>query len=124
HRAVARRLAEESIVLLANTGGMLPIAKTAKVAVVGPLADEPLAFFGCYSMPRHLGSRTDGAGVQVATLLDALREELPDVVHARGCDVSSDDRSGFAEAVTTARSAEIVVAVVGDEAGLFGRGTS
>jgi len=62
--------------------------------------------------------------VQVATLLDALREELPDVVHARGCDVSSDDRSGFAEAVTTARSAEIVVAVVGDQAGLFGRGTS
>ena len=129
-RAIARRLAEESVVLLANDGGAgshraLPLARTAgTVAVVGPLADDPLAFFGCYSMPRHLASRTDGAGVQVSTLLGALREELPQVVHARGCDVRTPDRSGFAEAVATASSAEMIVAVVGDEAGLFGRGTS
>ncbi len=124
HRAIARRLAEESIVLLANPGDALPVAKTAKVAVVGPLANDPLAFFGCYTMPRHLASHTDGPGVQVATLLAALREELSDVTYARGCDVRTVDRSGFAEAVATARSAEMVFAVVGDEAGLFGRGTS
>jgi len=92
--------------------------------VVGTLADDPLAFFGCYTMPRHLRTGTDGAGVQVTTLLDALREELPDVVYARGCDVRGTDKSGFAEAVATVRSAELIVAVVGDEAGLFGRGTS
>ena len=124
HRAIARRLAEESVVLLANSGGALPLPAAAKVAVVGPLADDPLAFFGCYSMPRHLATRTDGAGVQVTTLLDALCEVLPDVEYARGCDVRGVDRSGFADAVATARSAELVVAVVGDEAGLFGRGTS
>jgi beta-xylosidase len=124
HRAIARRLAEESIVLLANPSDALPVARTAKVAVVGPLANDPLAFFGCYTMPRHLRSHTDGPGVQVATLLAALREELTDVTYARGCDVRTVDRSGFAEAVATARSAEIVFAVVGDEAGLFGRGTS
>jgi beta-xylosidase len=62
--------------------------------------------------------------VQVSTLLAALREELPTVTYALGCEVRSDDTSGFAEAVATARSAEIVLAVVGDEAGLFGRGTS
>jgi beta-xylosidase len=123
-RALARRLAEESVVLLANNGQALPLAPGGRLAVVGPLADDPLAFFGCYSMPRHLASRTDGAGVEVTTLLDALRAELPDVVHARGCDVRTDDRSGFAEAVATSRSAEMIVAVVGDEAGLFGRGTS
>ena len=123
-RALARRLAEESVVLLANNGQALPLAPGGRVAVVGPLADDPLAFFGCYSMPRHLASRTDGAGVEVTTLLDALRAELRDVVHARGCDVRTDDRSGFAEAVATSRSAEMIVAVVGDEAGLFGRGTS
>jgi len=122
-RALARRLAEESIVLLANDG-TLPIAKPAKVAVVGALADDQLAFFGCYTMPRHLATRTDGAGVEVTTLLAALREELPDAVYARGCDVRGADQSGFAEAVATARSAELIVAVVGDEAGLFGRGTS
>jgi beta-xylosidase len=130
-RALARRLAEESVVLLANDGGALPLAPAGgeggdpgRVAVIGPLADDPLAFFGCYTMPRHLASPTDGAGVEVTTLLDALRAELPDVVHARGCDVRTDDRSGFAAAVASARSAEKIVAVVGDEAGLFGRGTS
>jgi beta-xylosidase len=124
HRAIARRLAEESVVLVANPGGALPVKPATKVAVVGPLADDPLAFFGCYTMPRHLASHTDGPGVHVATLLAALREQLPDVTHARGCDVRTADTSGFAEAVATARSAEIVLAIVGDEAGLFGRGTS
>ena len=126
-RAVARRLAEESVVLLANDG-TLPLAaadgQAGRVAVVGPLADDPLAFFGCYSMPRHKGLRTDGPGVEVTTLLGALRAELPDVVHARGCDVRGGDKSGFAGAVATVRSAEVIIAVVGDEAGLFGRGTS
>ncbi len=127
HRALARRLAEESIVLVANDG-TLPLARPAgpgqRVAVIGPLADDPLAFFGCYSMPRHLRGGTDGAGVQVATVLGALREELAGVSYARGCDVRGSDKSGFAGAVATARSADVIVAVVGDEAGLFGRGTS
>jgi beta-xylosidase len=115
------------VVLLANDG-TLPLAtaggQAGRVAVVGPLADDPLAFFGCYSMPRHKGLRTDGPGVEVTTLLGALRAELPDVVHARGCDVRGGDKSGFAEAVATVRSAKVIVAIVGDEAGLFGRGTS
>src|ERR1700733_11132267 len=128
-RDIARRLAEESVVLLANGRQALPLPKTARVAVIGPLADDPLAFFGCYTMPRHLQHQAwfDGggrAGVEVATVLAALREELPDVGYARGCDVATADRSGFAEAVARARSAELVVAVVGDEAGLFGHGTS
>jgi hypothetical protein len=96
--------------------------------VVGPLADDQLAFFGCYSMPRHLGhlakGNTDGAGVAVATLLAALREELPDATYTRGCDVRGDDRSGIDAAVAAAREADVVIAVVGDEAGLFGHGTS
>ena len=55
-RDIARRLAEESVVLLANDRRALPLPKTARVAVIGPLADDPLAFFGCYTMPRHLAA--------------------------------------------------------------------
>src|SRR5262249_19707839 len=86
-RAVARRLAEESGIRPATPVAGLPLAKGAKIAVVGPLAAEPLAFFGCYSMPRHLGHlnrATDGPGVEVATLLDALREEGADVTYEPG----------------------------------------
>jgi beta-xylosidase len=135
-RNIARRLAEESVILLANgvsdSGSrVLPLAANARIAVVGPLADEPLAFFGCYSMPRHLGhvrrfdGSSGGAGVEVATLLDALRAEGVNVTgHAPGCTVRTLDESGFAEAVSSTRSADVIVAVVGDEAGLFGHGTS
>jgi hypothetical protein len=61
----------------------------------------------------------------VSTLLAALLGEGADVTgYARGCDVRAQDESGFAEAASQARSADVVVAVVGDEAGLFGHGTS
>ncbi len=127
-RALARQLAERSIVLLANGSDALPLRATARIAVVGPLADDPLAYFGCYTFPRHVGHAHPGAGpgVPVMPLLGALREELPEarIGHAAGCGVRGDDRSGFAAAVECARAADIVVAVLGDEAGLFGRGSS
>jgi beta-xylosidase len=126
NRALARRLAEESVILLANPVGALPLPEGAQVAAVGPLADDPLAFFGCYTMPRHLGDRYPETGTSVAvdTVRAALAERFPAVTYARGCDVRAADRSGFAAAVDAARAADVVVAVVGDQAGLFGRGTS
>jgi len=133
HRALARRLAEESVVLLANEGAadsgpVLPLRPGASIAVIGPLAADPLAFFGCYSMARHLGDRYPEAvdGVPVTTLIDALADELPGatISHARGCDVRAQDRSDFAHAAAHAAEADLVVAVLGDQAGLFGRGTS
>jgi len=128
HRGLARQLAEESVVLLANRDASLPLRPDASIAVVGPLANDPLAFFGCYSMPRHLGGRYAMAieGPDATTLLDALRAELPaaEISYEAGCAVRGTDRSGFAHAVVHAEEADVVVAVLGDEAGLFGRGTS
>jgi beta-xylosidase len=128
HRGLARRLAEESIVLLANRDAVLPLRPDASIAVIGPLAKDPLAFFGCYSMPRHLGGRYAEAieGPPAATFLDALRAELPgaQISHASGCAVRGTERSGFAHAAAHAAEADVVVAIVGDQAGLFGRGTS
>jgi beta-xylosidase len=128
HQQLARRLAEESIVLLANDQRLLPLSGTARLALLGPLADDPQAGLGCYTFPRHVGYRYPdlGTGVPLHSLLAALREELPDaaISHVRGCDVRSADRSRIADAAATAAAADVAVVVLGDEAGLFGRGSS
>jgi beta-glucosidase len=64
-------------------------------------------------------------GIEVPTVLEALRTEFgaDQITWAAGCDVDTDDRSGFDEAVAVAAAADVAVLVVGDHAGLFGRGT-
>ncbi|WP_024874493.1 glycoside hydrolase family 3 N-terminal domain-containing protein [Saccharomonospora piscinae] len=128
HRALARDLAERSVVLLSNDGALPLPPATRRIALVGPCADDPLTFLGCYSYPNHVLPRYPDLdrGLDVPSLAEALRAELPgarlDVVP--GCEVRDDDRSGFAEAVAAASEAEVCVAVVGDRAGMFGEGTS
>ncbi|MER6619882.1 glycoside hydrolase family 3 N-terminal domain-containing protein [Streptomyces sp. NPDC000931] len=128
NRALARRLAEESVVLLDNPDGLLPLAPGTRIAVVGPRADDALAMLGCYSFPSHVLPHHPGvpAGIGIPTVLESLRAELPDakVTFAPGCDTSDPDTGGFAEAVARAAEADVCVAVLGDRAGLFGRGTS
>ena len=126
HRRLARRLAEESIVLLSNDG-TLPLPPRRRIAVLGPNADRPEALFGCYSfinhvLPHHPGVET---GIEVATVLDAIRDEFAftSVASALGCGVDDDDRSGFAAALAAVAEADIAVLVMGDHAGMFGRGT-
>src|SRR5690606_1541073 len=106
------------------------------VAVVGPLADDPAAMLGCYTFPCHAGrnsiSGDEGPtelgplAVEIPTVLAALREELPEAVltHVPGCAVADTDVSGVAAAVEAAAGADVCIAVLGDHAGLFGRGTS
>jgi beta-glucosidase len=128
NRGIARELAERSVVLLANDRGALPLAQPTTVALVGPCADDPRAFLGCYSYPVHVLPRHPhlGLGVAVPTLSDALRAELPGtaVTAYAGVPLVEPDRSGIPDAVRAARDADVVVAVVGDRAGMFGRGTS
>ncbi len=132
NRALARELAERSIVLL-DAGTALPLAGAGRpplrrLAVVGPCAGDPRTFMGCYAFPNHVLPNHPGLGlgIEVASAVDALRAELPDVeiVHEPGCSVLGEDRSGLAGAVEAARDADVCVALVGDLAGLFGRGSS
>lgn len=130
HRQIAERLAEESVVLLANTGALpLDVPAGGTVAVVGPNAESTAALFGCYSFANHVLSQYPGRelGLDVPTVRAALAEELgPGVstAYARGCDVRGTDTSGFAEAVDLVERADVAIVVMGDLAGLFGRGTS
>ena len=80
HDALARRAAQESIVLLKNDGGVLPLSKNLRrLAVIGPTADDTMALLGNYY----------GTPAKPVTVLQGIREALPktDVVYARGADL-------------------------------------
>ncbi len=128
HQELARRLAEESVVLLSNDGTLpLDLRPAARVAVIGPNADRAEALMGCYSFANHVLAHHPGLpiGFEIPTVAGALRAVLgeSEVVLAEGCTVEGEDTSGFAAAVAAAQDADVAVVVVGDQAGLFGRGT-
>jgi beta-xylosidase len=126
-RELARRIAEQAIVLLKNDG-ILPLDRPRSIAVIGPIADDPIALLGCYSFPAHIGVHHPDLplGVEIPTILESVRAGFADsdVAFAAGCGVSEPGTDGFAEALDLAARSEVVVAVLGDRSGLFGRGTS
>ncbi|MDT0401632.1 beta-xylosidase/alpha-l-arabinosidase [Streptomyces edwardsiae] len=127
NRALARTLAEEAVVLLSNDG-TLPLGRPRRIALIGPNADDPVAVLGCYSFPQHIGVRHPGTplGIELPTLRETLAAEFPDaeVTFARGTGVDDGDLSGLDEAARAASGADVALVVLGDRAGLFGRGTS
>jgi len=127
NRELARRIAEQAVVLVANDG-TLPLTRPRRIALVGPNATEATAVLGCYSFPLHVGVQHPEfpVGLELPTLRDTLTAEFPDaeIVSVRGTGVDDGDLSGIGAAADAARDADVVVAVLGDRAGLFGRGTS
>lgn len=147
-RALAREMAEKSLVLLANPGGALPLRKDlASVAVIGPGADSVRLLQGDYHYPAHVEVMFEAQGnlpaptpmlapnvaeledhyPEMTTILAGIRATVAagtDVRHARGCDVNSTSTDGFAAAIAAAEGAEVAVVVVGDRSGLTDEATS
>lgn len=125
-QALSLELAREAVVLVANDG-VLPLRSEARLAVVGPLADDAYGMLGCYSFPAHVGVKHPerGLGLEIGTVLEGLRgQHQGEIAFAKGCDVKAAGRSGFTAATDAAAGADVAVVVLGDQAGLFGRGTS
>lgn len=134
-RALARRIAQQSIVLLKNDGNLLPLRKDLKsLAVIGPNADNVRSMAGDYSYAasvefmQQMGPRPSLAGLTVAeslmptvSVLAGIRRKVSpqtEVHYAQGCDVLSESSEGFAQAIQAARRAEVAVVVVGGQSGL------
>lgn len=101
---LARQLDAESIVLLENNG-ILPLSKTANIALIGPMASG-LMNYGDY-VPKGAMER----GVRPLEAIQAASEGT--VTYAKGCERWSSDESGFPEAVAAAEAADVAVVVVG-----------
>jgi beta-glucosidase len=138
-RALARKVANETIVLLNNepvagAGKLLPFSAEGRtVALIGPLADNQLEMLGAWSV--------SGDPKYVVTLRTALQERLGDrLLYAEGCGLLSgedenvlkqvrflgpqvalnhdeplpDDDKSIAEAVETARKSDVAILALGE----------
>ena len=118
-RALARRVARESIVLLKNEKGLLPLNRnTPTIAVIGPLADSKLDALG----PWH----TLGQPEDVVTVLQGIRSHASaaQVLYARGAGIEDSSTAGFAEAVAAAKRASVAVLVLGEREDMSGEAAS
>ena len=106
HHALARRAAAQSIVLLKNENGLLPLAKGEKVAVIGDFAQTP----------RYQGAGSSAVNsIKVDSFLDCLAESgLNSVGYAKGFDrQGKPDEALKAEAVQLAKNANVVLLCMG-----------
>ncbi len=81
HRAKALEAAQQSMVLLKNEGGLLPLASEGgKLAVIGPLADDHFSPLGCWAW---MGRPKD-----VESVLDGLKAVWSgEIVYEKGCEI-------------------------------------
>jgi beta-glucosidase len=122
HLAAARKAADESLVLLENHGGALPLsASTGKIAVVGPLADNASDQLGP-DQPIGYDVKTG----KVVSVLDGIKKAAPNatVSYAQGCDPNCTSSSGFGAAVSAAQGADVTVVVLGEPASDSGEASS
>jgi beta-glucosidase len=120
NRAAARQAARESIVLLENKGGVLPLRRDiGTVAVIGVLARDSASSIGAWA------ARAREA--DAITVLEGIRRAVSPqtrVLYARGASPTSGDTSGIAEAVRIARQADVAVLVIGESREMTGEASS
>lgn len=121
HLDAAREAVEQSVILLKNDAGTLPLGKGIRtVAVVGPMADAPYEQMGTWTF--------DGERQHTVTPLAALRQMYGDrvrIIYEPALAYTRDkSQAGIARAVNAARRADVVIAFVGEEAILSGEAHS
>ena len=126
HRPLARKAAEESLVLLQNenvAGGapLLPLSREhKKIALIGPLADDATEMTGAWG-----GA---GADHDVVTVRQALEERSKQLggalVYAKGTEIEGTSQTGFGAAVDAARDADVVIVALGEAGTMSGEAGS
>lgn len=129
HRAASREIAEESIVLLKNDGGLLPLKPGEKIVLIGALAadkDTPLGNWRAHGEPGTAISVREAfvsAGVNFEFHEGAL-VAVGETSFPAEVAINDTDKSGFKAAVEAAKRADKVVIVLGENAFQSGEGRS
>lgn len=139
NRAFARKVAGEVQVLLKNDNDLLPLDKSARIALVGPLADSRRNMMGTWSVSGNFD-----LSVTVLEGMQSMVTDQNNLVYAKGANISDDpvfaksvnafgeeividERTPevmIAEAVAAAEQSDVVVAVVGEAADMAGEASS
>ncbi|MDR2799562.1 MAG: glycoside hydrolase family 3 protein, partial [Bifidobacteriaceae bacterium] len=141
NRALAKQLAEESIVLLKNDciskgegnfQKVLPLNEEndyKKIAIIGPAGLDAHSFLGCYSFPNHVfkALNSDEFGIDIENISEHFSSKLQDsniqIASVQGCPFQGGevDKKAVKDAIS---GSDLVLLAVGDTPGLFGNGTS
>jgi len=124
HRKAALDVAQKSIVLLKNENETLPLSKNLKtIAFIGPMVKEYKENMGFWSVElpevdynKWIVSQWDGLQNKVGKNTKLL--------YAKGCEVDGDNKDGFAEAVATAKQADVVILSIGERRDMSGEAKS
>ena len=124
NRKAALEVAQKSIVLLKNENQTLPLSKSLKtIAFIGPMVKEYKANMGFWSVElpdvdydKWVVSQWDGLQNKVGKNTKLL--------YAKGCEVDGDNKDGFAEALATAKQADVVILSIGERRDMSGEAKS
>jgi beta-glucosidase len=139
NRKAAREYAAHSFVLLKNEGQALPLKTSAKIAVVGPLADSKINMLGTWSV--------SGDASKSISVIEGIKNAVGDnvsVVYAKGANLTDDTALAkranafgvqadidkrtpeemLKEAVAAAQQSDVVIAAVGEAADMTGESSS
>ena len=123
HAKAAREIAAKSIVLLKNENHLLPLSKNTKtIAFIGPLV-KPLKQnkgFWDIELP-EVDSNF------IVSQWEGLQNKLgkgTTLLYAKGCDIEGNNKEGFAEAVNTAKKADVVIVSIGERRDMTGEAKS
>ncbi|MFP3595654.1 glycoside hydrolase family 3 N-terminal domain-containing protein [Chryseobacterium sp. SIMBA_029] len=122
NRKFGREFGSKSIVLLKNTNKVLPLSKSTKtVALIGPFGKETTANHGFWSV----AFKDDNQ--RIVTQFDGIKNQLDKnstLLYAKGCNADDQDTSMFAEAVETAKKADVVIMTLGEGHAMSGEAKS
>jgi len=121
NKAFAREIAAKSIVLLKNNNEILPLTKKyKKISLIGPLMKSKADMRGSWSIVRWGDS-------DIVSPYEGIQKRAPkgtELIYSKGCDISTNDRSGFTQAIEVANNSDVVIMAMGESWNMSGEAKS